>query len=198
MPILGVIFDLDQTLVSSDLDYDAIRRDLGLGADQLILETVSAMPPGSERDDAYAVLHRHEHAGAMRSELMPGARAFLDWLSDSDIKAGVLTRNSRFATRLVIENLDLALNPALTREDVPPKPHPEGLLQICAAWNLSVSNVLFFGDFLFDLQAADNAGMRSVLYCPNDRPTWANQADFVLTDFADAIEIINIASWNRK
>ena len=193
MPIRGVIFDLDQTLVSSGLDYDAIRRDLGLAADQLILETVNALPVGVERDEAFAVLHRHEHAGAMRSELMPGARSFVDWLVATEIKAGVLTRNSRRATTMVLENLNLALAPALTREDAPPKPHPGGLLKICAAWSLSVTEVLFFGDFLFDLQAAANAGMRSVLYCPEERPDYADQADFVLTDFADAMDIVNIA-----
>jgi len=35
--------------------------------------------------------------------------------------------------------------------------------------------------------------MRSVLYCPEERPDYADQADFVLTDFADAMDIVNIA-----
>lgn len=194
MPIRGVIFDLDQTLVASDLDYDAIKRDLNLTPDQLILETVNAMPPGPERDSAFEILHRYEHEGALRSTMMPGAAEFLDWLAAKEIKSGVLTRNSRRATELVFENLGLKLSPALTREDAAPKPDPDGLLQICCEWKLPVEDVLFFGDFLFDLQAAANAGMRSVLYCPEMRPDFADQADFVLTDFAQAIDIVNIAS----
>ena len=194
MPIRGVIFDLDETLVASDLDYDAIRRDLNLADDQLILETVTAMPAGPQKDAACEVLHRHEHEGALRSTLMPGVADFLSWLADRNILAGVLTRNSRRATELVFKNLGLNLAPVLTREDAAPKPDPEGLLKICDEWNFSVKDVLFFGDFLFDLQAAANAGMRSVLYCPNDRPDFADQADFVLTDFAQAAEIVTIAS----
>lgn len=193
MPIRGVIFDLDQTLVASDLDYDAIRSDLNLREDQLILETVNQMPAGPDKDAAFEILHHHEHEGAVRSTLMPGAGEFLQWLSDNSIKAAVLTRNSRRATELVFETLGLNLTPALTREDAAPKPDPEGLFKICSEWGLPVEDVLFFGDFLFDLQAASNAGMRSVLYCSNDRPDFADKADFVLTDFAQAAEIVNIA-----
>ncbi|MDB4614613.1 HAD family hydrolase [bacterium] len=194
MPIRGVIFDLDETLVSSDLDYDGMRADLGLGPDQLILETVTDMPPGPQQDAGFAVIDRHEREGALRSTMIPGAMEFLDQLTAAHIRTGVLTRNSRAATDTVFANLGLSLSPALTREDAAPKPDPEGLLRICDEWQLPVTDVLFFGDFVFDLLAAANAGMRSVLYCPGRRPDFAEQADFVLTDYANAISIIEAAS----
>ena len=193
MPIRGVIFDLDETLVSSDLDYDGMRADLGLSEDQLILETVTDMPPGPQRDAGFEVIDRHEREGALRSTMMPGAMEFLNELATAKVQTGVLTRNSRAATDTVFANLGLSLSPALTREDAAPKPNPEGLLRICEEWQLPVTDVLFFGDFLFDLLAAKNAGMRSVLYCPGQRPDFAAQADFVLTDYADAMSLVDSA-----
>ncbi len=192
MPIRGIIFDLDETLVTSDLDYDAMRADLGLAADQLILESVNAMPVGPDRDQAMAVLDKYERAGALRSTLKPGVSEFLRQLTEANIPTGILTRNSRTATDLVCQTLNLIMSPVVTREDAAPKPDPAGLLWICQQWQLSVTEVVYVGDFLFDLQAAANAGMRSVLYCPGDRPAFAAQADFVITDYANAMD------WVRK
>lgn len=36
--------------------------------------------------------------------------------------------------------------PAVTREFTPYKPHPAGLLHICAAWDVHPSEVLMIGD----------------------------------------------------
>ena len=73
MSLRGIIFDMDGTLVDSGLDFDAIRRDIGLPERHPILEGVEAIPAGPERERALEILHRHEHEGAVRALLEAGA-----------------------------------------------------------------------------------------------------------------------------
>lgn len=190
MNLRGVIFDLDGTLVDSRLDFDAIRADLNLPAGKPILEALDEMPEGNRRETCLNILHRHEMLGAERAVLMPAVSEFLDDLSERNIATGILTRNSRTATMAVLERFSLEFSQVKTRNEVPPKPDPTGLLEICSAWEVSVDEVLFFGDFLFDLQAGHNAGIRTVLFAPDGLPEYAHQADFTIRDFAEASSLI--------
>ena len=79
----------------------------------------------------------------------------------------------------------------MTREDCPHKPDPAGLLSICKSWNASPANVLYFGDYLFDLQAGRNAGMPTVLYSPQTLPDYAHLADFTISHFSQAAAVLN-------
>ena len=53
-----VAFDLDGTLVDSRLDFNAIRSEMGLMDDELILEAVDSMPAGERRNQCVEVLKR--------------------------------------------------------------------------------------------------------------------------------------------
>lgn len=190
MPLRGVIFDLDGTLVDSGLDFDAIRRDLGLSPGELILETVSMMPPGTEKDDCLLVLRNHELRGAHRATLMPGADELLAKLNDDGIPMAVLTRNSRESTDLTLSRLGLKFSMVVTRDEVPPKPDPAGLLMICEHWKIAPSESIYIGDYLFDIQAGQNAGMPTMLYTPGTPPDYANLADFTVQSFSEALELV--------
>ena len=131
----GMIFDLDGTLVDSGLDFDAIRRDMGLPAGMPILESLEQIPAGSEKDRMLEVLHQHELTGTSRATLYDGVHEFLEWLDLRGIRRAVLTRNSRESTQIVLDRLGLRFEMALTREDAPPKPDPIGLLTICDVWH---------------------------------------------------------------
>jgi phosphoglycolate phosphatase-like HAD superfamily hydrolase len=50
----------------------------------------------------------------------------------------------------------------VTREDAPPKPAPEPVWLGCRRMNLAPSEVLFVGDFEFDMLAGRRAGVRTV------------------------------------
>ncbi|MFQ5411472.1 MAG: HAD family hydrolase, partial [Phycisphaerae bacterium] len=62
---------MDGTLTQSNLDFDLIRREIGL-AEGPILESMYEMTPG-DRARTEAILARHEAEGAAASELQPGA-----------------------------------------------------------------------------------------------------------------------------
>ncbi len=187
----GMIFDLDGTLVDSGLDFEAIRRDMGLPVGMPILETLDQIPAGSEKERMLEVLHQHELTGAARATLYDGVRDFLEWLDRRGISRAVLTRNSRESTEIVLDRLGLQFEMALTREDAPPKPDPTGLLTICGVWQIQPAHVLFCGDYVFDLEAGSRAGTRTMLFAPRELPEFARHADHVLRSFRDAAALID-------
>ncbi len=189
-PLRGMIFDLDGTLVDSSLDFDAIRRDMGLPVGMPILETLDQIPAGSEKNRMLEVLRQHELTGAARATLFDGVHEFLEWLDRRGICRAVLTRNSRESTQIVLARLGLRFELTLTREDAPPKPDPTGLLTICEAWKIEPAGVLFCGDYLFDLEAGSRAGTRTMLFAPRELPEFARRADHVLRNFRHASALI--------
>ena len=72
-----------------------------------------------------------------------------------------------------------------------PKPDPAGVQLIAERWGLPSHEIIVIGDYLFDLQAGRRAGMRSVLFAPGECPPFASEADFVLRDFRNAVELLN-------
>lgn len=191
MPLRGIIFDLDGTLVDSQLDFDAMRREMGLPERQPILEGLNLIPPGPHKDHCLEVLSRHERRGAECATLMPYVREFLAELDRRAIPQAILTRNSRHSTEHVLDRLGLSFAPVATREDHPPKPDPTGLLHICEVWQFAPDDILFFGDYLFDLEAGRNAGISTVLYAPAEIPDYAAQATFTIRCYSEAIPLID-------
>ena len=196
MTLQGIIFDMDGTLVDSGLDFDAIRRDIGLPEKHPILEGVEAIPEGPERDRALEILHRHEYDGALRATPFPGVAELLDRLEQLELRRGVLTRNSRVSANTTLDRLGWQFDTVLTREDAPAKPDPTGVLAICRDWNLAPADVLFVGDYLFDLQAGHNAGTRAVLFVPDlatrpeALPEWSDEADWVVGGFDELHQLV--------
>lgn len=191
MPLRGVIFDLDDTLIASALDFDQMRRDMGFAPGQFILETLESLPEGGRKDECRAILRRHEHQGAMVATLIPGARELVAELTRLGIPQAILTRNSREMTDLALRRLELEFSPVLTREDAPPKPDPAGLLAICRTWDVAVTDVIFVGDFQFDLVAGRRAGIKTVLYAPGDPPDYAHEADFVVRHLSEICDVLS-------
>ena len=190
MAVRGVIFDLDGTLIDSGLDFDQMRRDMQFAPGQFILETLESLPDGERRDECRAILRAHEHRGALSATLMPGARELVAELDRRGIPQAILTRNSREMTELALGRLALSFDQVLTREDAPPKPDPAGLLHICRSWKFDVAEVLFVGDFQFDLLAGRRAGITTVLYAPDGPPDYAHEADFVVAHLAEICAIV--------
>jgi HAD superfamily hydrolase (TIGR01509 family) len=187
--IQGIVFDLDGTLVDSRLDFEAMRREIGLPAGMPVLEGVAELAPG-KRAQAWEILERHERAGAEMATVVPGVRELCQALHDRQMHVAVMTRNGRSFARATLDRLELSIDLVVTRDDAPPKPSPMGLLQILQAWQIPPERAVMIGDFRFDLEAGRAAGMRTVLYAADctkaELADWRPLADFVVKSFVRA------------
>ena len=185
----GVVFDLDGTLVVEELDFEAMRREIGLPSGTPLLEAVERLH-GPAREAALAVLRRHELAAAETARLNPGVADFLGWLAGRGVRQAVLSRNMREAVVKVLGRCGLSFDLVLAREDAPYKPSPEGLWQICAAWGLAPAEVLMVGDYLYDMQAGRSAGTRTALVTHGRALPFAGLADVAFASFEDVPDVL--------
>ena len=188
--VRGLIFDLDGTLVDSGLDFAAIRQETGFPDGEGLLEHLAGLDDPREKTAAEAIILRHEMEGALAATWMPGAQALLQGLVQAALPIGIVTRNNRVPAQLMLDALDIPCNELVAREDAPAKPHPGGLLTIAGRWNMSPSELVYVGDYLFDLQAAHNAGMLACWYDGGRGLSYAAQADVVIEHFDKLAELL--------
>jgi HAD superfamily hydrolase (TIGR01509 family) len=187
MPIRGVIFDLDGTLVDSRLDFDHMRREMGIEGSPPILEALAEMP-AERAERCWEILLAHERRGAELAVPFPGVPEFLQAMAERGLERGVVTRNSRASTLALLARLGLQFDPVLGRHEAPPKPDPAALLKICQAWSVTPRECIMIGDYRFDIEAAHRAGMHAVLYTGAGGLSGLsdeNVADLVLASFAE-------------
>jgi phosphoglycolate phosphatase len=162
------------------------------------------LPPMSPEDEHYTHIQNvydslkriipaelYEEALAFRSQIdyrdmlpfltrEPGIRRLLAWLRAGGFRLGVDT-NRMDTVHLVFKAVDLEgyFEPVMTvANTAAPKPDPDGVAQILAAWGLGREEVAFLGDSSVDEQTARNAGV----------PFWAFKnmalaADLSIPDF---------------
>ena len=85
----------------------------------------------------------------------PGVRRFLAALKEMGIPAALNTNGGKRArTMLKAFGMEDLFRQIVTARDVKrPKPHPEGILKILAAWGMAREQVVFVGDSSLDRQA---------------------------------------------
>ena len=187
MPIRGAIFDMDGTLVDSSLDFDEMRRAMGLVGGLPLLEAI-AQANADDAERCWAILHEHERQGARRATLYPGVREFLDTLAERGRRRAVFTRNSRLSTAVTLERLQLDFDPVVCREDGPAKPHPAAIWKICETWGFRPNECAMIGDYRFDIEAGRRAGTHTVLFTGSGQGSGLDEteaADHTLQSFAD-------------
>jgi HAD superfamily hydrolase (TIGR01549 family) len=160
------IFDLDDTLVSSQLDFTQMRTDIGCPADVDILQHVAQLHHTDAELGLIAadIIEQHEIVEAQSSKWLAGAQEFVQRLSQESIPMAIVTRNCRAATAVKRQQNNIPIEFVLTREDAPAKPDPTGLLQIAKEWAIAPSEIAYVGDYLYDIQAANNANMQAWSY----------------------------------
>lgn len=159
----AVLFDMDGTLTCPLLDFDAIRRDMGLPRGRPILEAMLELDDGV-RATARAVLLRHEREAAERATLNDGCVELLATLRERRVPVAVVTRNSLESAELVLGTHRLEVGALVTREDEPYKPSPEPLLLALRRLGVACdpAHVWMVGDGEHDIAAANAAGTRAV------------------------------------
>jgi HAD superfamily hydrolase (TIGR01549 family) len=182
--VRGIIFDLDGTLVEQHLDFEGMRREIGLRCGTPLLEALDQMT-GTELEQALRIIRRHELIAAESALLNPGVADFLARLDGLGVRRAVLSRNMRVAVERVLERCGCAFDPVMGREDAPYKPSPHGIWRICELWEMPPSEVLMVGDYLYDLEAGRNAGTRTALVTHGRQLPFANLADISFASFQE-------------
>jgi HAD superfamily hydrolase (TIGR01509 family) len=189
MSTSAVIFDLDGTLTKPMLDFDLIRREIGLPAGP-ILEAVALMN-ATDRFRAEDILNRHEADAARASTLQEGAHDVLDELRRRGHPTAILTRNARRWVDVVLAKHGIVVDAVRTREDGEVKPAAEPVLDLCRRLRADPASSWVIGDYLFDLQSGKLAGTRTVLMI-GDGPTppYVDQADHVIRRLTEVLQLL--------
>ncbi len=193
--IRGVIFDLDGTLVDSQLDFEAMRCEMELPVGSPVLETVLKLT-GERAAECWRILEQHELRGFQNAMLMPGVINLIEQLSRRGIRLAVVTRNGGRMARATLDRLGIPIDLLLSRDDAPPKPDSAALLQICRSWNFDPASVAMVGDYRFDLEAGRRAGCRTVLYSAassvEELRNWRELYDLQVASF---VQIDALLAW---
>ncbi|MCC6177777.1 MAG: HAD family hydrolase [Chloroflexi bacterium] len=178
-----IVFDFDNTLVHSKIDFQGIRRDLldllrRAGVPEAVDERLARLSIGQiietgEAHDpatgpvAWRIVLDYETAGMEASTIEEGAAATLHALRDDGFRLAVLTNNARPATLAALEKFDLrpAFDLILTRDEVPMKPDPAGIVQARGALGPS-GRAVVVGDSWLDGAAAQRAVVPFVAFRP--------------------------------
>jgi phosphoglycolate phosphatase-like HAD superfamily hydrolase len=215
-PLLGVVFDLDGTLVLSHHDFGRIRAEViriaqrhGVTPGHLSVQDpvhkivemtrdamhTAGLPEGAfwQFDAEYQkAVDAIEMEALPRTVARPGAAALLKGLAGRGFRLGVLTRSSeRFARSALRQTqLDPFFEYLRSRSSPgPAKPSPEALLLLLKEMAVPVQRALFVGDHLIDAECGTRAGVRfyAVLADASDTSNASMTKDRFLAAGASAI-----------
>jgi len=199
-PILGIVFDLDGTLVLTHHDFGRIRSEViriaerhGVPPGHLsVREPVHRIVEGAREEmrtqgipDGQLWRFESEYQKAIdaielealpRTVPRPGAAEMLADLDGRGFRLGLLTRSSEAFARAALQrtHLDRYFPYLRTRSSPgPAKPDPEALLLLLKEMGVPLDRGLFVGDHLIDTECATRARVRfyALLPDPSDGPT---------------------------
>lgn len=182
--IQAVVFDLDNTLVSSSLNFPLIRRELGCEAKDDLLAFIDNLPEHQKQNAAMCVIN-HELDDARSSYPLDGCHDLLGTIKQLNLKTAIITRNCKQAAELKMRKNDINISLVLTREDHPAKPSPESLLYLAKLWQIKPERILYVGDYLYDIQTAQNANSKSCLVSAYKQPEYAKMANLVVNTLSE-------------
>ena len=162
----GVVYDLDGTLVTLAVNWDAVATDViqvyeDSGIDATGAGLWSLLEDAEEHGiaaDVEAAISRHEREGARRSRRC----GLADELTEQTVPVGVCSLNCEAACQIALETHGLAddVDAVVGRDSVAThKPDPEPLLATLEALGVDPENALFVGDSPRDKETADRAGV---------------------------------------
>lgn len=181
MAVKAVVFDLDGTIASFNLDYVTVRADVRsylirvglpgsiLSTNESIFEMLkmaeiflknngkSDRAVGKVRNEALAIAEKYELEAAKTTGLLSGAVDTLEALKKMGLKIGLCTINSEKSTNQILKRFDIsrffdAVTPRNKVKYV--KPSPEHLKTTLKALHVNPKEAILIGDGTRDMQCA--------------------------------------------
>jgi phosphoglycolate phosphatase len=210
-----IIFDLDGTLIQSDINYMGIRDELRVILKDLVsesefieiqntiytilelVELIEKNDPSSEQfKKAWSLVEEFEMKGYEKAFITDNAEETLEKLRELNLDIVIYTNNSRKLTDYALKKFELdgLVNFILTRDEVENcKPNAEGLFYIMKKYNQNKNNTLFVGDSWVDAETAKNAGIEFAYLGTEGAPGTRRKkikADYILENIEDIFSII--------
>jgi phosphoglycolate phosphatase len=181
MGVKAVIFDLDGTIVSFNLDYKALRGEVrvcllrvGVPASVLsVKDSIFEMLKKTEifvrnsgksaeameeiRNEVLAIAEKYELEAARDTSLLPGATETLTALKRMGLKIGLFTLNSDKAANYILQRFKLSdfFGVTVPRNKVDfVKPNPEHLEMALKVLGVAAGETVVVGDGNVDMQSA--------------------------------------------
>jgi phosphoglycolate phosphatase len=212
-----IVFDFDNTLVHSKIDFAGIRRDLlalfrqngvpeavddrlvNLSIGQIIDAGVAH--DAATHDAAWQIVLEYETDGMLHATIEPGAAATLHALRDAGFCLSVLTNNARPATLAALDLFEMraAFDLILTRDEVPMKPDPKGITHSMETFSIGPERTVMIGDSWLDGTAAERAGVPFVGFRP--RPGVLDErgvAYWTVVDELSALQPLLTGPWPQS
>ena len=155
---------------------------------------------GADGDVLAAARHARlieiEYELADKTAAAPGAGRLLDQLFRRNARVGILTRNTREIALHTLGQIGLkgyfTSDDILGRDEAAPKPHPEGIEKLLAAWGSAPDESVMVGDYLFDLQVGRAAGTATIHVDRSRAFRWPELADLSVATLDELAEAINL------
>jgi phosphoglycolate phosphatase len=189
----AVLFDLDGTLVETNIDFARMWREMvdlaveaGLPrAEVTHLDILAIVDRAAEHLTEH---QRHNDAEALRARAMfileemeleragaateiPFAKQLLLELSQRGIGVGIVTRNCRKASLISLGAVGIDHTVLICREDTERrKPHPDPIHAALSALDARPEASIMVGDHLMDVQSGKAAGLKTIAFLRDHRP----------------------------
>ncbi len=178
-----VLFDIDGTLVDSNdaharawelafaeherkIEFDAIRRAIGMGGDKLLPEVASIDAEstlGRKISDARARIFKQKFLPTLKP--LPGARDTLLRVANAGMKVGIATSAKKEELKALLEIagvVDLVDGASSSADAKNSKPDPDIVQAALAKNDAKPEDALFVGDTPYDVSAGRRAGVRVI------------------------------------
>ncbi len=220
MTVKAIIFDLDGTITSFNVDYKTVRTEVkslfvANGLPSSILssnESIFDMFKKVEiflrnngesekkmeelRSKALKIAEKHEYEAAKITSLLPGAPEALKSAKNMNLKVGLCTINSEKATCYILKRFKIAdlFDVVITREKVKQvKPNPEHLQVTLNALEVKSGEAIFVGDGSRDMLCARELKVLAVGLATGistSKELTASGANYLITSITDLSSLI--------
>ena len=210
-----VVFDMDGTVILSNIDYFGTRQEMWdilkgivseeyyesiIGSPRSIIEIVDLIGLNDKTNTkfklAWEIIEQNEKKGYEEASVEKEVYDTLDFLKGKEYKLIIYTNNSRTLTDYGLEKYNLIkyFDFVITRDDVKKtKPHPEGLDIIMKKYSIKNTEVIFIGDSWIDAETAVNASVKFVYFGSEGAPGTRRKVihpDYTVENMKEIIPII--------
>jgi HAD superfamily hydrolase (TIGR01549 family) len=174
----AVIFDMDGTITLPVIDFQLIRKRIGLPAGDIAHEITKLSQ--TEKERAWSIIEDYEKEAEERQQLQPGVKPLLNRCREESIRLGLITRNIRRSVDILCRKFDLEFDSIITREFPHIKPHPAPILHMLEEWDIAPADALMIGDYIHDIDCGKAAGTDTCFFHNKNAADYTSQADFTV------------------